>query len=50
MFEEMTFSQQGIALYHGIEVSWCLAAASSPDDELVLITPEDMTSFHLEQS
>ena len=50
MFEDMTFSQQGIAVYHGIEVSWCLAAAASLDEKLLLILPENMTSFHLEKS
>ena len=49
MFEDMIFSQQGIAEYHGIEVSWCLAAAPSQDDELLLIIPQDMTSFHLKE-
>ena len=45
----MNFSEQGIALYHGLEVGWLLAAASSLDEELTVISPEDMKSFQLQQ-
>ena len=46
----MIFSPCGTAQYCGLEISWCLAAAASLDDELILITPETMESFRLEKS